>query len=400
MPNPNINRRVILNKRGFDPIIYGNQLTDAFNRASVGSDYTAVGGITNSIVSNKLRIDTSNNDFTTYLKWLNGTTGNLGATTVEQFTQKIRFTSISTSVGLWIGTTGISQYNAMSFQCFFNTSSGGSRGFVSVFINGAFVAASASALTYTDGDEIDLTLNRNHFVWTLTATRVSTGVSVSKVHTLSPSSSASIENIGMWCVGCYNGQHDISSFTIDYNEYKYAKYAFVGHSIVQGFENATYTNRFADLSMSNLGFGATKFNVFASGGALVTEGLNNIAEIIAFRPQQVILMYGTNEASVGISTGTFGINYANLCSQLRGAGIIIKHCLVPPSGVVGWYASVPSYNVVITAEATTYNETVIDTFTPLVGVSPICNVALYAADVIHPNTAGHSVIASTIQPYL
>lgn len=382
--------------------VYGDRLYDNFQRDDVTNSYTSV-GLTSSIVDGELYLTNGNNDFSRYIRWNNMQSGDLGATTQEQYTQKIRFTNETTgAVGIWLGTVSISQYMPISFQAFFNTSSGGSRGYVSVFINGSFISpASPTALSFTNGDTIELSLQRDYFNWTITASNITNpSTPAVKTYSQTPTSGNSIGNIGFFCIGNYNGQYNVESWQIQYPNYKDAKYAFMGHSIVQGFDNSTYTNRFADKVMSNISVNKFNYNIFASGGALTTEGIKNVKEVINFNPHTVILMYGTNEASVAVPTGTFAVNYNSLCNELRAAKKKIIHCLLPPSGVAGWYANVPDYNSIITSEGLTYGEIIADTYTPLLGAAPACNPAYYHADTIHPNSTGHSLIASEIQKYL
>lgn len=385
------------------PTIYGNYLTENYNRASLGSNYSTT-SITANIVSNKLEVSGTASTFNQYISLTNNV-GNNNSTMVEQYTQKMRFTNaLNTDGGVWVGRKTTSQYNPVSMYCFINTTNGGSRGFLSLWtdVTGGtlnFVSVSATALVFTNGDIIELVMSRNFFTWTLTANNITTSTSVTLTYSTTPEAGNYYENVGLHSLGVYGTfVHKIISHTIDYNCYKNNDYAFVGNSITAGAINPVYANRWCTVGMANLLKPANDFNVFASPGALMAESLKNIKEVIAFNPKGIVIFMGTNEVGTAYGSSNFATDYANYCAQIRTAGISITHCLIPPSGIVGWYANVPTYNAVISNEANANKELLLDTYTRLLGAAPpVCNVAYFSPDFIHPNASGHLLLSEIFQ---
>lgn len=369
--------------------------TDSYDRSSLGGNYTnVVPTATISVVSNKLKMLGGDGSFGNYTK-ITGTS----ATNIENYVFTYRFTSDVQGTGIWIGTESISANNAYSFQCFANLSNTGSRGFVSVFINGAFQSpGSSTALTFVDGDQLELSLQRTFIVGTgfqyiLTLKNLTTPANTPATLTYStnPVAGVGFENIGYFTVGTLGGTTNGYYLSITSSAWKNPTFVVLGHSLVQGYNLNMASARFADQIFAGTNF---KYNVLGSGGALISDFLNGIREITEMKPTYAIIMLGLNEVILGTASATYKANYVSLRNQLNQAGITCIHCACTP------------YNGINTANVATYNSDIkaliggeqwLDTYTPMLGSGTNMNAEYISPDGIHPNAVGHAKISELIK---
>lgn len=376
------------------PVPYNNIYADAYDRSSLGSNYTNVGTASISIVSNKLQMSGGNGTFNNYSK-ITGTS----ITNLEEYNIVYRFVTSVQGTGLWVGTESVSANNAFSACCFANLSNTGSRGYVSLWINGSQVGSSSSTpLTFNDGDSLELTAKRklasgSGFQYIITLSNLTTPANppATTTVTINPVPSSSTGNIGYFSIGTLGGTSNGFYLNIDTQRYKNPDFVVIGHSIVQGYNLSLNSARFADQIFTGTNY---SYNVLGSGGALLTEVLNNMREITEMRPKKAIIMIGLNEVILGTDSATYKANYTSMINQLNQAGIQCIHCACTP------------YNGVNTANVATYNTDIqgligkdqwIDTYNPMLGSGTNMSKEFIDADGIHPNSVGHAKLAELIK---
>jgi hypothetical protein len=122
------------------------------------------------------------------------------------------------------------------------------------------------------------------------------------------------------------------------------------------------------------------------------DAVSLLPEILAHQPGTAILTIGANDLTFGYPASQWQGNYANLVAQLQAHGVKVKHCLPTPE-------TTTDQRALKTWISATYPASdVIDDWTPLVANGYQLNPAYdnYDHDGVHPNDAGHLLIAQTI----
>lgn len=156
-----------------------------------------------------------------------------------------------------------------------------------------------------------------------------------------------------------------------------------GNSIAAGSYAGTYDKRFGTL------IGA---EISAGGGDNTAEVLAHLPEIInVIKAKKVFIgPLAGNDVLRGVSSATWQANLTSIYNQLIAAGISVVFLLDTPRSDV----DVTTVNNFITA---TWPTKYIDTYTPLKGTGTTLNATYNSGDGVHPNQAGHTLIATTIQ---
>lgn len=169
-----------------------------------------------------------------------------------------------------------------------------------------------------------------------------------------------------------------------------AKFSFVGDSITQGRLGTSYQDGFATKIRADYP-GAVDINGAPSGN--IGDWLTNIQDVVTLNPKYCFVLLGTNDDTNNVAMATREANYTTLMNSLIAGGIVPIALSVLPKGS----SNVPIFNSWLAAQGWRY----IDIYTPLLGTGTSMNAA-YTDDPskIHPNTAGHAVIYSTIKAYI
>jgi lysophospholipase L1-like esterase len=169
--------------------------------------------------------------------------------------------------------------------------------------------------------------------------------------------------------------------------YPNAKYALIGDSITQGRFASTYPEGWGEL------FRATYPNDTLLCGAPGTN-INgwiaeNIAVVAKMKPKYALVMLGTNNTNTQTDPAVMMAEYNVVIANIESHGILPITIGIPPCG----RAVVPQFNALVQAAYPRY----IDCYTPLLGTGDSMAPAYDSGDTIHPNSAGHLVIANTIK---
>ncbi len=165
------------------------------------------------------------------------------------------------------------------------------------------------------------------------------------------------------------------------------KTALIGDSISYGAGSTIIGNRFYTLLNIDP---AISVNL-AGGGDATAEVLLSMTELLAINSTYYLLMIGGNDIQFGVATATWKANYNSIVSQIKSAGHTVIHCTPTPRNA---YDMTPLRDHINTVFA---GDIIVDTYTALwSGSSFTMNATYNSGDGVHPNDAGHTLMASTI----
>ncbi len=289
-----------------------------------------------------------------------------------------------TSYGLGIGIRSNSSYAQYGVTGYVDLSTNATRGIVRVYAGSTSVAVSTTALSFSAGDTIQITISRNYNYISVVASNLTTKAAASVANyyfVLTYSAPFIMPNSGKFAVYNFGGNQIVTSLSVRSNAIKNPDILFVGDSKTVGYYSGAKAGRFADIVGAHY-----QTQVNAGGNDGTVEVLARIPEIISILPKIVVLNIGRNDIGA-ISAPTIYANYASIVSQLQAAGITVYHLL-------------PIYETTANQAALTAN--IIATFgaanciaDQVVNYSGTASTVL-VADNIHPNAFAHSVIANSI----
>ncbi|TXH15298.1 MAG: SGNH/GDSL hydrolase family protein [Hyphomicrobiaceae bacterium] len=182
-----------------------------------------------------------------------------------------------------------------------------------------------------------------------------------------------------------SGQIDVLSLKVT-AEYANARFAFVGDSITQGRFATTYADGFASIIRASY---PTTTLIAGAPSATSGDWTSRIASVTMMTPRRAFIMLGTNDIGIGVTLATWQSNMTTIINALEAAGSSVVLVSIPPRG----YSPVRTQ---FNAWLQTLGRPYIDIYTPL-ATGDALNATYDHGDGVHPNTAGHAVIASTIQ---
>ena len=176
----------------------------------------------------------------------------------------------------------------------------------------------------------------------------------------------------------------------------------MGDSIMWGVNANVYTRY-----MNILGAQAdANFVVSARGGATSTGMLARFTtELPYLRPDFVIMCIGANDAQLGVSASawTANVQAAVNAAVAGGAQVILCTC-IPFAGNPSAQTAINSYNAAAIGGSITGILKLVQWHIPMsTGDGTVGNSSLYSSDGVHPNSAGHQVMANKLLsdcPYL
>lgn len=311
-----------------------------------------------------------------------------GGTTLEKYFITYKFTITitpgATTFGTGIGTYSINTTPSLT-NCiaYFNMSTATGTGTISILAgsNNTTVAVSSTALTFSNGDNITITMERFGDQIYVSARNVTTGSSlVSCAYVFDTTSSANVlvPNTSNFSVVNFGGTYSITSINVTSGEFKNSNVMFVGDSKLQGYATA-WDGRIA----AQVGRFFPGTIVCAGQSDKTQDVLNHLPEVIALAPKQVVLCVGRNDLATGVATGTWQANLSSIVSQLQSAGIIVWV-------VDAIFELVQTQTTLVSYVRSTFPNNYIGLY------DPTNNGASVAPDNVHPNFAGASTCATTI----
>lgn len=159
-----------------------------------------------------------------------------------------------------------------------------------------------------------------------------------------------------------------------------------GDSLVEGV-GTTPGNTFVDVLSRRIGEPILNMGV---SGDTTDDGVKRLQAVLDEKPRIVLLLLGGNDALKRVPSENTFQNIRTIVSELQNGGVVVV-LIAPPGGI--------SY-------ATTY-EKEFENIAQEYGVSYVPNILKgllgkneYMADIIHPNDAGHVIMADKIEPVL
>jgi len=306
----------------------------------------------------------------------------------------------STSTGPAIGTKTLNTAESLrrSFLGIALSTTGASEGKITLQAGNTtadgFVGAVTSGTTavIVAGDELVFIFERNGNTYTGTLTNITQSYSRNLSYTAIPPSgpSQSINNMGNFAIWILGGTQNIHSFKIESDTLKNPNAIFIGDSITSGFFATSYTGKFADQVAFNKGW---SFEVLAGPSDYVVGYNDTKARDFfgLFTPGRFLVMTGGNDLFFGYSLSTVQSNYTVFINYLKSRGASVVHLLATPRNNI----DLTAWNAWLVSN---YGSTdlVIDTYTPLKGAGTGISPTYDNGDGVHPNQAGHNLIASTI----
>lgn len=246
-------------------------------------------------------------------------------TCLEYWRVFVRFTInssvTSTSWGLATGIRSFSGANASLYANFItNTDAtyGGHLLIASLYPSPANLVVSTGTLSFSNGDSIELTIERNGNQIYATARNASTNsavLTVSYTMVTDVVGSALLPNTGKFSLFARGGTQIVDSLNIVSREIIRPKLMLIGDSKTVGYY-ASWYSRWASLFKSGL----NSLVVHAGGGDRTADMLNDTTEIINGNPEQVLIEGGTNDPD----STTTKTNLALLVTTLQNHGITVS----------------------------------------------------------------------------
>jgi lysophospholipase L1-like esterase len=337
------------------------------------SDFTN-SGTTVSVVSNKLSFTAGANDFNQKL-YLNG------YSLLDKWRLTVGFSigaKTSTTYGFGIGKDG----NPITVK--FDASTGANSGLILVYSNSTLIAQSVTALTFSSGDSIVLSLEQDGNIFTSSARNYTTNsadITASYTYVTSGTSGALMPNTGRFFIASFGGAFTVYSIKKTSRVIKNAAVALFGDSKFQHYSVSSNSDRIGDILGRYYGSSIT----FAGQSDTTGRLLLALPGLISLRPKIVLLEMGSNDNRFGIPIASTKANITSIVSQLQSAGTTVK--ILTPSYESAGLNQQPLNDW----EVSTFPSLIIDNY----AVTKKCGDCL-ASDGIHPNLKGNTVKANNI----
>lgn len=301
----------------------------------------------------------------------------------------------ATSYGFAVGIMSANPQAAVSILVRVCLDSSGDKGRIKIaHVSGGVVTilATSAPVRVLNNDEyfFSVTLQDNTLSFVITNITNSFQTIIGSYNFLYAAGSLTANNTGRFALSLIGGTQEIQAWNINSNELiKDTQNVFAGDSVTYGAWSALSGSRWPLLAMAG---SPSRYTINAGPGDYTQMVVDRLPEILALNPINVVLMIGANDLLFGVPSGTWQANYTNITNTIKAAGIGVVHCLATPRNAT----DVTPLNAFIAANFTL--DTIIDTYTPLwSGVATGLHATYNSGDGVHPNQAGHTLIASTVR---
>ena len=389
----NPSRVASLSPTGWETSPIGTLWSDNFDRASLGSNWTALGTVNATIVANELQFVQTNTDYSRalyYQPWL---------TCSDHWTIRWtqRFSALnSSSLGVGVGLKNFQAAggNDVNYNALF-AGAGASLGkcLIEKYDGATEVTmSSGNAISFSAGDTLDCSLARTF--WTLTATisnRANAQVSSASFTFVPHVTTTTTPPISRVCMFPLGGTVYVDNFSFSIERRKPARFIQIGGSASEGEAASAYSKCFVSVVQSN--YLEAICNDSGSWNS-VSNAVSVLPEILAHRPGTAILMTAGNDLYYNYPTAQWQNGYSNLVAQLQATGARVKHCLPTPRNSVNL---LPLKNYI---QANYPAADIIDCWTPLLTNTSSLKPIYDSGDGVHFNDAGHLLVGSIIRTNL
>lgn len=247
------------------------------------------------------------------------------------------------------------------------------------------IATGATKLRCVAGDRVRVYITRNKITLTFTAENLMNGSTESVSATYTTSQIVSVN--GYFAIWNRGGNYTINKHTANSSQIKNVKTIVRGDSISAGFIPSVLNNRY----YTQLGMPYYSSCNLSAGSIDTTGILTSIQETLLLTGTYFIAMFGGNDIAHSIPLATMKSNYDSIVNQIKSNGFTVIHCLPTPRNTIDVTPLKDYINLTYSSDI------IVDTYTPLwSGGGTTLNAAYNSGDGVHPNNAGHALIASTI----
>jgi lysophospholipase L1-like esterase len=255
---------------------------------------------------------------------------------------------------------------------------------------GSVLTASSGAVTLSTGDSIVMIISRSHDVWSATWNDITSSTSCTVSYTFSYSSGANtFHNAYRNRLYLYGGTQYIGSWKMGSGVLKNIPVIGIGNSIMAGHFAGSLNGRYMNQVFGN---DYTLFDINAGPSDRIADVINKLPSILASNPIYAFIDIGTNDAGAGMTIAQFQAAYTDMISRFISAGVRVVVGAITPRNSM----DVTPYNSVIQKIAGLYGITYIDLYTPLKGAGTGLSATYDDGDGLHINSAGNTLMASTI----
>jgi lysophospholipase L1-like esterase len=247
----------------------------------------------------------------------------------------------------------------------------------------AITTANVASGNAAVNDVLRLTYSQRAAVITLNIENLTQGTTNSLIATSPLDGNTALfqpPNVGRFRVCVIAGTYDLINLSLISQQMLRQQVACFGDSKTAGLSALSDAARWGNL----IGPHFSGINVIGGSGDYTATKLTEMSYLLSLQPRNVILNIGRNDLKYGIASATWQANYASIVSQLQTAGINVVHLMPIPETQQDQTALTSFIN-------TTYpSANKIDVTSAWVNATDL------SADTIHPNPAGHTLIANTI----
>lgn len=247
--------------------------------------------------------------------------------------------------------------------------------------------SSGTPINVSIGDVLTTSLEKDGLDYIMTTTNNTQGGTVTDTYTYSLAypQSIIIPTYIKFGICCHGGQQTITNIEIYSNEYYNCDALFIGDSKTVGYYSGGISNNFISIIKTLY---PSKYIYLDSGaGGKSEDALLIIDDILSYNPRKAFMFIGCNDVRTGSSYQTY---YPQVVSALEAIGVTVYHVLSAPENSI----NVTGLNSWITTNYPANR--IIDVYTPLKDGGTGLNALYDSGDGIHPNSAGNTLIASTI----
>lgn len=310
-----------------------------------------------------------------------------GGTTLEKYLITYRFTigiaPGSATFGTGIGTYSINPAAISNCVAYFNMSTATGTGTVSILAGttNTTVSISPTALTFSNGDVIVMTIERFGDQVFVSARNITTGsslVNCAYTFDFTVATGVTAPNTSNFAVVNFGGSYSINSINVISGEFKNSNVMFIGDSKIQGYATA-----FDGRISAQVGRFFPGTIVCAGQSDRTQDVLNHLPEILSLTPRQVVLCVGRNDIAGGVPTATWEANLSSIVSQMQTAGIAVWV-------VDAIFETIVTQTTLINYVRATFPNNYIGLY------DPTNTAGTVASDNIHPSFLGATICADTI----
>lgn len=370
-----------------DPTALGFLIDDDFTALSSLVDYTNSGSGSFTLTGGYLRSSIAAGSLD-YLRNIDYGYCNLKQWEIEAvFIPQSKAANTGISIGIGLGVAG-----ALAHRLFFNTNTTDTSR-LQIFRRNLQIAVTGSSFTFTIGDRIKVRFVKSDLTYTAYVSNLTTGsAEISCTHTTLSSSTTNATNVpGQFHLATNGGDQDWEYLDVDSTEQKNVDYGFIGDSITYTYSASTFNGAWQRALMAN--FPTKTYTNIASPSAVTTS--IGLPEALLVHAKTYVMMIGGNDVLNGVAQATIETEYKNIRNTLAAQGSRIIHCKATPRDSL----DMTDLNDFIETMTALYGDTVIDTFTPLATGTALA-AAYDSGDGVHPNQAGHTLVADTVLPFI